>query len=272
MVFQSFKPGAPLDAFVEKFWYYEGDARPFGKERIMPDGRMGLLINLSEDQLRVYDGRRPDRMESMRGISLCGPQAESFVIDTADQGRIMGVNFKPGGAFLFFPPPADELRNAHVSLDALWGNAAGDLRERLLAARTSAERFRLTELYLTRRAANRRPTHPAVEYALSEFRRAPGRSIADVTERTGFSARRFIELFGAEVGLTPKVYCRLLRFRGALRRLHTGERIELADLAADCGYYDQAHFSNDFKLFSGFSPTAYLANRGPYINHVSLPE
>src|SRR5215831_18735112 len=145
MIFQTFTPAAPLSAFVEMFWYYEGDARPFGKERIMPDGRAALLINLHEDRIWVYDGRRPDREQSMRGVSVCGPYAESFVIDTAGQTRVMGVRFNPGGAFQFFQPPADELRNIHVSLEDLWGNLADELRERLLGARTMADRFRLLE-------------------------------------------------------------------------------------------------------------------------------
>jgi AraC-like DNA-binding protein len=114
--------------------------------------------------------------------------------------------------------------------------------------------------------------HPAVAFALREFQHSPRRTVADVIDRTGFSNRRFIQLFSAEVGLTPKVFCRILRFRGALQRLYQGEQIELADLALACGYYDQAHFSNDFKTFSGFSPTTYVIQRGPYINHITLPE
>lgn len=272
MYFRTYTPTPPLSDFIDEFWYYEGDETPHSKERILPDGKMQLLINLREDRLRVYDGERPHLFESLRGIALCGVYAEHFVIDTACQARIMGVNFKPGGAFPFFNLPAGELLNVHVSLDTLWRKTADELRERLVGAPALDDRFRLLEAYLLRQAPRLLTPHPAVAFALREFQQSPRRTVAAVTEQTGLSARRFIQLFSAEVGLTPKVFCRVLRFREALQRLYQGEQIELADLAFACGYYDQAHFSNDFKMFSGFSPTAYLKHRGPYLNHAILQE
>jgi AraC-like DNA-binding protein len=272
MLFRTYKAAPPLSDFVDVIWYYEGDEAPHSRERILPDGRMQLLIDLREDRPRAYDGEQPHRCESLSGIALSGVYSEHFVIDTACQAQIMGVSFKRGGAFPFFTPSASELVNVHVPLDALWRGVADELRERLLGEPSILSRFRLIESYLLLQAVRPLMPHPAVAFALREFQRSPRRTIADVIDRTGFSNRRFIQLFSAEVGLTPKVFCRILRFREALQRLYQGEQIELAELALACGYYDQAHFSNDFKTFSGFSPTAYLTHRGAYINHIPLPE
>jgi AraC-like DNA-binding protein len=272
MFFHTYKPAPPLSDFVDAIWYYEGEQTPHSKERILPDGQMQLLIDLREDRLRVYDGEQPHSFENLSGIMLSGVYSEHFVISTACQAKIMGVSFKQGGAFPFFTPPASELANIHVPLDALWRDVADELRERLLGAPSILSRFRLIESYLLLQAVRPLMPHPAIAFALGEFQRSPRRTIADVIDRTGFSSRRFIQLFSAEVGLTPKVFCRILRFREALQRLYQGEQIELVDLAVACGYYDQAHFSNDFKTFAGFSPTTYLAHRGPYINHIPLPE
>ena len=93
-----------------------------------------------------------------------------------------------------------------------------------------------------------------------------------VTRQTGLSHRRFIEVFRDQVGLTPKVYWRLQRFRQVLQRVHRAPRVEWADLALECGYYDQAHFIRDFRAFSGLSPSAYLAQRGEHLNHVPLSD
>lgn len=272
MYFRTYKPALPLSNFIDFIWYYEDDDTPHGKERILPDGRMQLLIDLREDRVRVCHGDQPLRFERLSGIFLSGVYSESFVIDTACQARMMGVSFQKGGTFPFFMPPANELANLHVPLDALWRNVADELRERLLAEPSIPGRFRLIEDYLLVQSIRPLVPHPAVAFALHEFQKSPGRMIADVIDQTGFSNRRFIQLFSAEVGLTPKVFCRILRFREALQRLYQGDRIELTDLALSCGYYDQAHFSNEFKSFSGFSPAAYLNYRGPYMNHIPLPE
>jgi AraC-like DNA-binding protein len=259
MYFRTYKPAYPLSDLVEVIWYFEGDEASPHKERILPDGRMQILIDLREAR------------HCSEGIGLSGAYFEHFVIDAPSQAQIMGVSFKAGGAFPFFKLPASELVNVHVPLDALWRAAASELRERLLAEDSLLNRFRLIENYLLLRAVRPLTPHPAVAFALREFLHSPRYRIAAVIDRTGFSNRRFIQLFSREVGLTPKIFCRLLRFRGALQRLYKDDQVDLADLALFCGYYDQAHFSNDFKTFSGYSPTAYLSHRGPYINHVTLP-
>jgi methylphosphotriester-DNA--protein-cysteine methyltransferase len=92
-----------------------------------------------------------------------------------------------------------------------------------------------------------------------------------VTDQIGLSQRRFIQVFRDEVGLTPKLFCRIQRFQEVLRRIGKGQQFEWVDVALDCGYYDQAHFINDFQAFSGLNPTAYLAHprdRNP--NHVPI--
>src|SRR5262245_47489323 len=107
MYFRTYKPGWPLSDFVEDLWYAEVDGAPPGKERILPDGRMQILINLREDRLNLC-------LESLKGIGLSGAYSEHFVIDNLSHARIIGVSFKPGGSFPFFRPPASELVNLHV--------------------------------------------------------------------------------------------------------------------------------------------------------------
>ncbi len=91
-----------------------------------------------------------------------------------------------------------------------------------------------------------------------------------LTERLGLSPKRFIQLFSQQVGLTPKVYCRVQRFQRVLQTVQLQQQVDWADVAAGCGYYDQAHFIRDFRAFSGFNPSAYLSLRGENLNHVPL--
>jgi AraC-like DNA-binding protein len=110
-----------------------------------------------------------------------------------------------------------------------------------------------------------------VDFALNEFgdlRRSP--SIAQVTNQIGLSSRRFIDVFNDQVGLTPKLFCRVQRFQNVLRRIRTGREVDWTGVALDSGYFDQAHFIHDFKAFSGLSPTAYAAHRTEHLNHVPI--
>lgn len=271
MLFRHFTPRPPLSDFVEILWSYEGCPRPHAKERLLPTGTMEMVFNLREDRTRVYGGVDGEKVHTFRGSVLCGVHSRFFVIDTDQQISTIGVHFKPGGAFPFFGLPAGELHNVHVSLESLWGAAADEVRTRLLEARTVEARFRILEETLLAKAAGGFDRHPAVAFALKEFGGAPQvRTVADVTQRTGFSPRRFIQVFDQEVGLTPKLFCRVRRFQKVLRLIRKGQRIDWADLAASCGYFDQAHFIHDFQGFSGLNPSAYLAQHTEHLNHVPI--
>lgn len=271
MRFHHYTPAAPLSDFVGLLWSYEGYLQPHKKERLLPDGSMELVINLNEDVERIYDPHDPEKFHTVRGPLVVGAHSEFFVIDTAGQYSVVGAHFKPGGAFPFIGLPASELHNALVSLEDLWGGQAGMLRDRLLEAPSGAARLRVLEGALLAWAADRMQRHPAVAFALREFRGLPHtRTIAEVTGQIGLSAKRFIEVFSAEVGLTPKLYCRVRRFQRVLRAIDIGQPVEWAAVATDCGYFDQAHFIHDFRAFSGLNPTAYLAQRTEHLNHVPL--
>ena len=277
MAYYTYKPPPPLSDFVEVFWFYEGLVPAHEKERKLPDGSMGLVINLREDSFRIYDRHDLSRSETFRGCLLSGVQSEFIVIDTANQASIMGVHFRPGGGFPFFGMPASELHDLHVPLDALWGTTAGELRDRLLEAKTPGEKFAILELYLLERVATPLSRHPAVSFAMKEIgNNSQPRTISEVTDQIGLSPRRFIQLFRDEVGLTPKLFCRVRRFQQVLRSLQhgtlNGRQIDWADIASSCGYFDQAHFIRDFRAFSGLNPTAWLPLRGEHINHVPIPD
>jgi AraC-like DNA-binding protein len=89
-----------------------------------------------------------------------------------------------------------------------------------------------------------------------------------VTTQVGRSSRWFIDRFASDVGLTPKVFSRVQRFQAALRDAHRRPSVDLADLAAAAGYFDQAHLTHEFNRIAGMSPSVLLAGRTEFLNHV----
>jgi len=265
------KPGPPLDRFVELLWYFEcgPQAHPF--ERLLPTGTVELIINLAQDENAIFDTEDTTRVETREAGLVCGPQTSYFLIETSLPTRVAGVHFRPGGSFPFMRPPAHEFLDRRVSLGDVWGTAAVSLRDRLLEAPSAEAILDALGEALRERAARPLEGHAAVRYALRELDRVPHtRTIADLTAQIGLSARRFIDVFTAEVGLRPKAYCRIRRFQEVVRRVHSGRWIDWTSVAMDCGYFDQAHFIRDFRAFSGLNPSTYLAIRGEHQNHVPV--
>ena len=261
-------PAPPLSRFVELLWYYQEPPKPHAKERLMPDGCVSFIINLAQDQTRLYDADDVSKVTTFGAASLSGPQSRSFVIDTDEQTCVVGVSFRAGGTVPFLGLPSDELFNQHLDLEDLWGLRARELRERVLSAPTPRAKLRVVELALLDRAAGRFDGQPVVEYAVRNFLVRPAAvKIAEVSSQTGFSTRRFIELFKQHVGMTPKLFCRVRRFQTVLRLITSGKPVNWTGVALDGGYFDQAHFIDDFRAFSGINPAKYLADYKDFPRH-----
>lgn len=242
MVYCTYIPQPPLSEFVDLFWSYEGYNPPHVRERVIPTGTMQLIFNLREDEIRVYDRWDHHRFQSFGGSLISGVHSQFVVIDTASQTSTVGVHFRPGGAYPFVGVPAGELHDADVPLETLWGVKALELRDRLLEAKTPEARFRVLERELLARVERPLSNHPAIAFALREFQSAPHTpkvpTVKEASEWTGLSQRRFIQLFRDEVGITPKLFCRIQRFQEAICLLGNGRCVEWADVALGCGYFD----------------------------------
>ncbi len=271
MRYEVYIPPPPLDRFIQNFWYWEaGDAPDHAKDTIMASGRMAILINLTEDELRWYDGEDFASRNTLRGIALCGTHSRHFAID-AFQPVMLGVQFRPGGAYPFFGPSGREFQNSHISLTDIWGAQAHALHCALVETPSIAAKFEILQEALIANAARALEHHPSVSLALSCFDRRPLSSrVAKTAADADLSQKKFIRLFTEQVGFTPKLYLRVTRFQRLLDRVWSAPHVDWAQIAGAHGYYDQPHLIRDFREFSGFTPSEYLSLRGPFQQHVPL--
>jgi len=267
-IFNFYKPKPPLSKFVDNFWLYEGHEGERKTERILPTGTLELVINLRQNELRFYDAECHENCSGFSGAIVSGAHGRGFAPDTAEEVFVIGVHFKPGGAFPFLGLPAGDLADTHVDLETLWGPSAGRLRERLCEARTSAERFQLLQEALLSRLCHGVEPHYAVSAALEMFvKNQAGPRVREAAKYLGLSQRRFIQVFKAEVGMTPKLFSRIQRFQQSRTFIQQNPSPNWASLALDLGYFDQSHFIREFLEFSGLSPTDYINRHKRFIEH-----
>jgi AraC-like DNA-binding protein len=258
MLFRSYKPRAPLGEFVEDIWLYRNYVGEHARERILPSGTFEIVFNLQEDELRIYGPGPQDPCRRYAGAVVSGPYGGSFMSDAAEETSIIGVHFKPGGAFPLLGFPASEFANTHVDLRAVWGPSAVELRERLCALSRPKQKILLLERALLTRLVDRPVRHGAVGHALDLLTRTGGQAmVRQVASALDLSQRRLIEVFNNEVGLRPKQFGRVQRFQCVLAQTRNAAKGDWAQLAADCGYFDQAHLIRDFVEFSGVTPADY---------------
>lgn len=256
-------PTALLRPFVRTLWATEGDEAggDASIEHVLPTGTMHVVIRLSDVPVVVFEGDVP----RVIGPAVIGGARSTYYAKRVTPSASVGAQLLPGAASLLFGVPASELAERHTPLgDVLAG--ATSLRDRLGEARSLAARLDAFEAYLLERLPSLRPPHPAVAEALARIGRE---SVADAVRRSGYSHRGFVALFRGAVGLTPKVFARVMRFQRAVDHVRS-PGVSLAAAAHDAGYADQAHFSREFGAMAGISPARYRDLRVASPNHVPI--
>jgi AraC-like DNA-binding protein len=259
-----------LAPFIGSFhWHeHEGDAPAMALERVLPGGRVHLMVNLVEDEFRTYHGADCVSVERKRGAVLAGPNSRSTVIDTREQRSLATVDFELGGAAAFFKAPISEARDLLVGLDDTWGRDGRVLRERLLEARTPQAKFDVLEAVLLDHLVRSRERDPAIPFAASELAR--GVRVSEVGSRLGLLPKTFERRFQGQTGLTPKRFARVRRLQRVVRSVSGCSQVDWSQVAAQHGYADQAHFIHDFRDLTGITPTAYRPRSAAEHNHVPV--
>ncbi len=237
MHYREFAPGEDAARFVDRYWILEG-ASPGAVQRVVPDGRPELILNLGQPFESLNNGEWRTQPRCFLAGQLTGP----LLLRAAGPTRILGVRFRPGGAGQLLGIPVEELTDRVV--------AAGDLGLRNLARSSNLSEIECALLHLERGSED-----PLVDEAARLLSHTP--DVGAAAALLGVSPRQLERRFKARVGMSPKYFARIRRFQRVFPAIEEGS--EWVDAAAACGYYDQAHLIRDFRAFAGEPPSHLLA-------------
>jgi AraC-like DNA-binding protein len=187
----------------------------------LPDGCADLVFDLNDCEGMVV-----------------GTMTKPLVLPPGASGDFFGVRFRPGRAAAFLRIPLAEITDARVPLHDIWRTWDGEISVAAL------------ESELIRRL---RPDRDARVDAAIERIVAGGGRIDDIAKEIGISRQHLARQFLHHVGVSPKTFARVMRFR----RLLADQRDDWAHRAARHGYYDQSHLIADFRELAGTTPNAF---------------
>ncbi len=259
MYYQEFLPTSVLRPFVRCYWHMAADGELPARitDRILPDGCIDILYNLS-DSLR----RLGFEEELGQSTHVIGAMRKPALVRFGQNLEIIGIRFQPGGAYPFLRAPLHEITDQAVPIHDLSRNSKLAIDAQLAETRDVLSRIDRVEKLLLSRLGSLGCSDETLAYVISHILRQGGHvSVAALQQWTGISTRQLQRRFKTRTGLTPKSFCRIVRFRAALAILKRQPTQNWADFACRAGFYDQAHLIREFRSLAGLTPTAYLHER-----------
>ncbi|MFB6889574.1 helix-turn-helix domain-containing protein [Kitasatospora sp. NPDC056327] len=258
------RPATALRPYVAWYsGYRQRGLRP-ALHRGLPSPYLTFILTLDEP---LTLAGHPDRTQPPGDYATLLGGLHTAPALISHDGRQSGIQLAvhPLAARALFGLPAGELSGLDVPAEAVLGTAAAHLQEAVREARSWPERFAALDGALLRLARPSGRVPPEVARAWSALRRSGGAlPVAELARETGWSERHLLNRFRQETGLTPKAAARVIRFDRARRSLApAGPVVRLAELAARCGYADQAHLAREFRALAGCAPSVWLAEEGP---------
>ena len=260
MRYQEIKPTNTLARFVECFWTLEDDCvrEPTKAEPILPDGCVELILNFGA---HFQEYKNNGQHERQPHNIVVGQMTRPVLISPTGSVQLLGIRFQPGGTFPFFRLPMQEITNCVLALGSLTREFERDLISRVEAVPSVLGKIAAVEKLLTERVSSRKHESWIPELATTMVYRDGKVSMDALATAAGVSNRQLERRFLRDVGIGPKLLCRILRFQQVFRALQRND-LSWAALAADCGYYDQAHLIRDFQQFAGQTPASLLEHSG----------
>jgi AraC-like DNA-binding protein len=252
-------PHPALAPYVQRYAVYSERICGFTRRREPPSGIVPILIALDRP-IRVAAPLDPGRVPRPYDAFVAGAHSSFAITESGDAQSGVQVNFTLLGARMFLGMPMHELTNRVFEVEDVLGVEGRILVECLRAAPTWDHCFDILEDTIVERLSRASAMPEDIAWAIQQVA-SPGRPpIGYIAEQLGHSHRHFISRFRREVGLTPATLSRVFRFERALEVLHSGDSPCWTEIALECGYYDQAHLSRDFRDFIGYSPGEYWRN------------
>ncbi|MQA10350.1 MAG: helix-turn-helix domain-containing protein [Pseudonocardiaceae bacterium] len=261
------RPSPRLRHLVHQFIGYYQRNVPITVHRGLPSRHITLVIGLGRP-IRLAVMPDPSQPPGEFEICLGGLHPAAVLIEQDREQCGIHVELNPLGAHELLGVPAEELSSQVLELADLPGKWMTGLTDRLAGLRTWTDRFAVLDRVLCAAATDPKSGRPQVAWAWQRMLRAGGAvPINELAGEVGWSRRHFAERFRREVGLTPKQAARVVRFERARALLQRADRINLADLAATCGYHDQAHMTNEWRALAGCTPGTWIAEELPFLQY-----
>lgn len=261
MNYQTFQPNSDLESLISCYWTLEVPAESESqKQRIIPDGTIEMAFILGND-IKRYTSEKEFIIQPR--AMVIGQTIEPFYIEPTGYVNTFAIRFYPYGFANFVNMPIKDLANKETPIELLFGEkTANDLERKIIEATNSSERIEIIENFLLDKLNEKTTIDTIVKTTIDTLLATNGSASISTILKEDLSKRRQLERnFKKQIGVSPKQLGKVIRLQTALKMLLNKKSENLTDIAYESEYFDQAHFTKDFKEFTGINPQEFLGNQ-----------
>lgn len=255
------KPCKALAPFVECYWILESEAPSQfrTKDKVLPYGypEIGFIYG---DDYRFYYSE--NRSEIMPKSFVAGQFCQPYYLQPTGVTGVIAIKFKPNGLFELFQMPMTLFTNKIIDFTEIAGEEARIITQQIITNPPNNRRIEIIEEYLMKKLLSRKSHLDYMQRTVSLILENIGNiTVKELAAKLHISDRQIERKFKEQIGISPKMFSRLIRINYVFKLLRTNPDLEWQDVIYLCGYYDQAHFIRDFKEIAGESPNVFLSKK-----------
>ena len=243
--YQEYNPDIQLTPWVKNYWWSDGFISSDVLPKVFPDGCTDVMF--------IFD-----RIKGTSFAGIFGMMTTFINVDFPASTQMFGVRFKPAGIAAFTRVPVSEFTDRAVEFALVDSWFDKSFYEILPEKQSVEEMITHTNNQLIKQFSYLYHFDKKIIHAVDLIRQAKGKlSLTDVASDICLCQRHFERKFKSTVGVSPKMFAKIFRFKHAAQCLQNYPHKDLLTIAVECGYYDHAHLIKDFKSLSGNTPTDF---------------
>lgn len=253
MLYERVSPSSALKDLIECYWVIEDESKEIHQQKIIPDGFPEIIFHYGDNYRINISGE----WETQSKALLAGQIKNHFYLENTGATGMIGIKFKPYALAELFYLNMNEFTDSVVELDLILKEEFEPIK--CLMTKNSDYELKIVALNtffeeLIPELAPIKKIRSAVEFILDSNASVP---ISDIATSVNLSERQLERLFKRYVGLSPKFYCRIIRFSYIFECVQK-DNSQWSEIAQLAGFYDQSHFIKNFQEFTGEDPSNYF--------------